>query len=60
MRNDSLWQKKNKNSYYERLKNKILKSIKPIKNEIIGSTSKLTPFNKAIYYEAMIRNAKIS
>jgi hypothetical protein len=60
IRNDSLWQIKNKNSYYERLKNKILKSIKPIKDEIIGSTSKLTPFNKAIYYEAMIRNAKIS
>lgn len=60
IRADSLWQIKNKNSYYERLKNKILKSIKPMKNEIIGSTSKLTPFNKAIYYEAMIRNAKIS
>lgn len=59
IREDSFWQTKNKNSYYERLKIKILKFINPVKNDMIGSTSKLTPFNKAIYYEAMIRNAKI-
>ena len=61
-RNDSYWHRTNKLRFFEKIKYKFKKIyeyiIKKKNFNIVGSTPKYNNFNKTVYYEALIRNAK--